>query len=232
MSETRCSHFRGSSPHALQGASFLSDQRIPNEGLPLVSQVIRAVLARSRMAADVLHAGRLKESRCTMSQVAIQKVDASDKRLPVFDEIAKRFEAVRQRAFEYFEERGAQLGHELDDWLRAEKELVGWSAAELTEKDGAYDVQVALPGFDAKQVEVTATPNEIIVRAATEEEKISKKENIVWTELGSSRVYRRIELGAAIDVNRTTASLDKGLLRIHAPQAGAQQQIAVKAAQA
>jgi hypothetical protein len=32
-------------------------------------------------------------------------------------------EKVRMRAFELFEKRGRQSGHELEDWLTAEKEI-------------------------------------------------------------------------------------------------------------
>ena len=34
-------------------------------------------------------------------------------------------EAIRKRAYELFEARGGEQGHELDDWLRAEEELTG-----------------------------------------------------------------------------------------------------------
>ena len=34
-------------------------------------------------------------------------------------------EKVRMRAFELFEKRGRQGGHELEDWLAAEKEIKG-----------------------------------------------------------------------------------------------------------
>jgi hypothetical protein len=32
-------------------------------------------------------------------------------------------EQIRQRAYELYEARGRETGHELDDWLRAEEEL-------------------------------------------------------------------------------------------------------------
>ena len=32
-------------------------------------------------------------------------------------------EAIRTRAYELYEERGREVGHELDDWLRAEQEV-------------------------------------------------------------------------------------------------------------
>jgi len=34
-----------------------------------------------------------------------------------------REEQIRRRAYELYVERGGQSGHEMDDWLRAEREL-------------------------------------------------------------------------------------------------------------
>ena len=36
---------------------------------------------------------------------------------------SSRLEAIRIRAYEIYMERGRQLGHDLDDWLQAEREL-------------------------------------------------------------------------------------------------------------
>ena len=154
-----------------------------------------------------------------MSQVAVTKVnDAKKKTLPVFGEIAKRLEAVERRAFDLFEKRGRELGHELEDWFKAEHELLGSSAAELTEKNDAYEIGIALPGFEDKDVEVTATSNEVIVHAASEREKKTQKDNVLWAEFGSNDVYRRFEVPMAINVDQVTAKLDNGMLRITAPK--------------
>lgn len=37
-------------------------------------------------------------------------------------EIAQR---IRERAYQLFEERGGELGHDLEDWLQAEAEVLG-----------------------------------------------------------------------------------------------------------
>jgi hypothetical protein len=34
-------------------------------------------------------------------------------------------ELVRERAYQFYEERGREDGHDLDDWLRAEAEMLG-----------------------------------------------------------------------------------------------------------
>jgi HSP20 family protein len=134
----------------------------------------------------------------------------------VFQEIEKQFEEVRRRAFDLFERCGRGLGHALDDWLRAEHEVMGWPAAELTEADSNYDLAITLPGYEPKNVQVTATPSEIIVHASTETKKKAEKPTCIWTEFRSNDVYRRFELPEAIDVDKTTASLDKGVLHITA----------------
>jgi len=154
-----------------------------------------------------------------MSQVAITKANEAEKQsMPIFTEIAKRFDAIRQRAFDLFKKRGCATGHELEDWLKAEHELMGWPAAELAEKDGAYQMEITLPGFKPEGIEVTASPNEIIVHAATQEEKKTEKENVLWTEFGSNDVYRYFDLPASINPEKVTANLEDGLLKINAPK--------------
>jgi hypothetical protein len=37
-------------------------------------------------------------------------------------------EEIRRRAYELYEERGREDGHDLDDWLRAEAEVKGTAA--------------------------------------------------------------------------------------------------------
>jgi len=75
------------------------------------------------------------------------------------------------RAFDLLEKRGRELGRDWEDWLNAERELLGASASELAEKDGVYELQVTLPGFESKDIEVTARPNRVMVHAAKEEHK-------------------------------------------------------------
>lgn len=39
-------------------------------------------------------------------------------------------EIIRRRAYHFFEERGCEHGHDLEDWLRAEAEVMGKKPAE------------------------------------------------------------------------------------------------------
>jgi HSP20 family protein len=157
-----------------------------------------------------------------MANVAVQRVqDVSTPAVPLLKEFEKRVNEVQRRAFELFQGRGRMPGHDFDDWMRAEHEVMGWPAAELAETDREYKLEMSLPGFDVKQVEVTATPDQIVVHANCTSEKKTEQERIVWTEFGSNDVYRRISLPQAINPDQVTATLNDGLLKIMAAKAGA-----------
>lgn len=168
-----------------------------------------------------------------MPNVEIQKVkDGQKEARPIFQELEKRFNEIRSRAFELFDNRGRRFGYDLDDWLTAEREIFGSTAAELADKGNAYELQMELPGFEPKEVEVTATPDELIIHAVTSEEKKSDKGNVLWSEFSSSDVYRRIPAPTPLNTDGITATLEKGLLRITAQKTAElkPKAVAVKAA--
>lgn len=157
-----------------------------------------------------------------MPQLDVQKAtSAEDRALPVFAEFDRLAHRIRLEAYNLFARRGAGEGGALDDWLAAEREIC-WPAAKLIERDGAFVLEVALAGFDPAEIGVTATPQEIIVKAAHEHAKKSDGEgdaNLRWSEFRSDNVLRRVELPLAVDVDKITASFKNGLLTITAPQA-------------
>jgi len=155
-----------------------------------------------------------------MPNVAIQTVnDSQRERLPFFQEFEKRFNEIQHRAFDLFESGGRRFGRDLENWLTAEREIFGSPAAELADKGDSYELQMALPGFEPKDVEVTATPGELIIHAAASQEKKSEKKNVLWSEFTSSDVYRRIPAPTPLSTEGARATLEKGVLRITAPKA-------------
>jgi len=125
---------------------------------------------------------------------------------------------IRQRAFNLFERRGGTTGSDVDDWLQAEQEVVSSPASELIENTNDFRARVALPGFDAKDLEVTATPEALLIRAESTHTHEGKEGNVHFCELSGKSVFRRLDLPAEIDVDKVTASLDKGVLELIAPK--------------
>ncbi len=153
-----------------------------------------------------------------MSDVEITRLNGDERTLPVFAELEKRLDAVRERAFSLFAGRGRRAGSDLEDWVKAERELFGWSPGELKERDGEYEMDVTLPGFKAAEVELTATPSELIVHAQTKSETKGETDRVIWSEFGSSEVFRRFTLPTPVQSERIAAELKNGVLKVHAPK--------------
>ena len=157
-----------------------------------------------------------------MEDIKIQKVtDIEDRSLPVFGELDRLADRIRLQAYNLFAGRGAGDGHALDDWLAAEREVC-WPSAELIERDKEFVLKVALAGFEPKDIDLTATPREVIVKASRKQQSQSTEEGEDerrWSEFRSNDVFRRVVLPTDVDVEKVSASLKNGLLEIMAPRA-------------
>ena len=168
-----------------------------------------------------------------MANVEVRKANGNDKSaFPIFDELAKKFDEIRNRAFELFQKRGSNPGYDVEDWLKAEREALGGSVAEFTDQGEAFEIKMALPGFDTKDVQVTATPDQVVVHAESTQEKKSDQGKVLWSEFSSADVYRCFPSPAYIDPDKVTATLDKGVLRVTAAKVAEAKPktIAIKAA--
>ncbi len=157
-----------------------------------------------------------------MSKLRIQKVPkVEDRKLPIFAELDELADKIRVRAFNLFAGRGFEEGNDLDDWLTAEREIC-WPATELDEEDDEIEVKVALAGFEPEEIEITASPRELIIKASHREERKKPKSGKLagahWSEFRSNEVYRRVPLPAEIDVAKVSAEFKRGMLEIEAPK--------------
>lgn len=82
----------------------------------------------------------------------------------LFDRMRELSNAITHRAFEIFEGRGRADGHHLEDWFRAESELLHPVHLDIAESDDALTVRAEVPGFSAKELEV-GLENPIVLRS-------------------------------------------------------------------
>ena len=155
-----------------------------------------------------------------MTDVDVHKVESTDDRsLPIFSEFDDVLDQIRVRAYKLFHDRGFSEGLDLDDWLRAEREVC-WPAAELEEDDKGFELKVALAGFKPKEISVTASPRELIVKASHDSKSAATEKSAThWSEFRSNSVYRRVTLPAEINVDKIDAEVKDGMLEIKAPKA-------------
>ena len=115
-------------------------------------------------------------------------------------------EAIGQRAYEFFEQRGHVIGQDIDDWLHAECELLRPVRVEISEDDKVLKVRAEVPGFSAGDIQVSVEPLRIIISGKTE---TTEEETIVKNE-----IFRELALPAEVDPSKATASLKDGILQL------------------
>ena len=100
-----------------------------------------------------------------MATLTVEKLHDTERNgAPILRELETILDRTQRRAFDLFTQRGGWPGADLDDWLRAEREIAWCPESELTENDREIRIQVAAPGLDMKQIHVTALPESIIVK--------------------------------------------------------------------
>ena len=97
--------------------------------------------------------------------------------------------AIARRAYELFEARGSEHGHDWEDWFRAESELLTPIPAKVFDKDGGFTVRAEVPGFTGKDVEVLAEPRRLIIRAKKHKTSEQEKGQAVLQEQMSDETF-------------------------------------------
>lgn len=154
-----------------------------------------------------------------MSNVVVQKIQDANQPHPLLRATIDLLNRVRTRAFELFEKRGGVHGDDIGDWLRAEKAVVRVPEMELTESDGEFQLQLALPGFDVKDIRVAALPNAVIVEGESAHHHRHTNGTVHVCEFGESLLFRQIPLPKPINVDQVSATLDNGVLQVRAAKA-------------
>lgn len=137
----------------------------------------------------------------------------------LIDRVNRIHEAIARRAFEIFESNGGFFGHELENWLKAEREIVHPSHINVTETDGSVNVQAEVPGFNANELEVSFEPRRLTISGRRETSKEEKKKgNVVYKEECSNELLRVVDLPAEVDATKGTAVLKNGILELSIPK--------------
>jgi len=149
-----------------------------------------------------------------MANIAVTQKDS------IIGQLEQLHQRIARRAYDLFRGRDG-WGDAFGDWLSAEKDLVWKPAVELREKDGAFTIDAALPGVDAKDITVDITPQDVVIQAATEHKHAEDKGQVHRCEFTAGQVFRSLTFPKAVDAAKATADYQNGMLNITVPIAPA-----------
>ena len=91
-------------------------------------------------------------------------------------------------------------------------------AIDMSEDDIAYKISAALPGIDAKDVDISVSGDTLLLRGEKRQEKEEKDKNYHFSERAYGSFQRAFELPASVDRDKVAADFSKGVLTITLPK--------------
>ena len=144
------------------------------------------------------------------------------------DEIKQIFDSVSRRAFQIFQSNGGVFGHDVENWLQAERELFHPAHLDVSESAEGFTVRAEVPGFAAKELEVNIDGQRLMISGKREKREERKDKKSVYSEYCSDQVLRVVDLPAGVKADAATASLKDGILEVELPKAAPAKQIPVE----
>ena len=137
----------------------------------------------------------------------------------LFQRVEKMYDSIASRAFELFESNGRIFGRDLDNWFRAELELLHPVHVDIAETEDGLAVRAEVPGFTAKELEISIQPRRLTIAGKRETEEERKGRKLIYQERCSDQILRVIALPVAVDANKAQATLKDGVLELKVPKA-------------
>ncbi len=131
----------------------------------------------------------------------------------VVDSLANLIEAIEHtiayRAYELYEARGREDGHDLEDWFRAESELLRPIPVEIAEAGDRLTVRARVPGFRAEEVTVGIEPRRVIIWGKKEASARMKPR-----QTHQDQFLRVQDLPGEVDPTKAMATFQGGVLDV------------------
>jgi HSP20 family protein len=150
----------------------------------------------------------------------------------IVDELNRLERQISERAYHLFRDRGGLGDDARGDWLNAERELIWKPAVELRQENGQFEILAALPGAEAKDVNVQVTPEDVLIKADVNHEHTAQEGSVHVREVDFGKAFRSVHLPARIDPDSVKAEYRNGMLHLTAAiaKAAAPQKVEIKAA--
>jgi HSP20 family protein len=127
-------------------------------------------------------------------------------------------ELIARRAFEIFESNGGSPGHDLEDWFRAESELLQPVPLNVTELNGEYVVQAEVPGFGGRDIKISVEPRCLAVSGELQTKEEGENRSLLRSARCANRIFRTLDLPSDVDSSTVSATVQDGILTVHLPK--------------
>src|SRR5687767_9235224 len=136
----------------------------------------------------------------------------------LLDRRKELYQGIEQRAYELFAERGYEIGHDAEDWFRAESECLLKVPVEISESDTTIVARAEMPGFTEKEINVSIEAHRLLISASLERRSEEKEDDRLSIQESAREVFCSLPLPYEVEANQAQSSFKDGLLEITIPR--------------
>jgi HSP20 family molecular chaperone IbpA len=130
-------------------------------------------------------------------------------------------DALARLAYEIYELRGRSAGRDVEDWLRAEAQLLHPARIEIATTARGLRLRADVGGFRASELHVCVEPRRVTIVGQRRVARSRQPRTVIIAERRSERILRYVDLPLAVDAAQATAVLAKGVCELTLPRAAA-----------
>jgi len=110
------------------------------------------------------------------------------------------------------------FGRKITDGVAQGEEVSTIPSVNISVVNKAFDVNIALPGLDKKDVKIEVLNNCLIISSEKQYEKEDMKKNWIRREYGYASFQRMFELPEGADPDKVKAEMKNGVLSVSIPK--------------
>jgi HSP20 family protein len=106
------------------------------------------------------------------------------------------------------------FGKKIDDQTSSSEEIATVPAVNINDKNKAYEVSVAIPGIDKKEIKLEVKDHCLIISSEKQYEKEENEGHYMRREYGYASFQRMFQLPENADLEQVDASMKNGVLKV------------------
>ena len=126
--------------------------------------------------------------------------------------------SIARRAYELFEMRNCEHGHDWEDWFQAESEMLRPVSIAVSESSDRLSLRANVLGFDENQLKVSIEPQRLTIVGR---KLFDAKIRLVKEQRGEfepDQILHVIDLSSEIDPRRAFVELQSGVMKFELPK--------------
>jgi len=132
---------------------------------------------------------------------------------------ARIHEAIARRAYQIFESRGSAPGHQMEDWRRAESEIMRPLSCGFLISENKIELTADVASFNEGEIEICVEPRRLMICGTGRASKAGKSPEGNAAHPGNDSIFRFLNLSHSVKPSEATARFKGRVLEIELPTA-------------